>query len=94
MKLAFYNLFFFLAHDLSMFKSSTSHSFINLVIREYVALKTALSSHSKVYIDGESLTVAQVIAVALHGKPLYIADDATVHSKVQQSVDFLEQELA
>lgn len=77
-----------------MFKRSTSHDFTNLVIREHVALKTALSSHGKIHIDGESLTVAQVVAVALHGKPSYISDDATVHSKVQQSVDFLEQELA
>ncbi|KAK1246231.1 hypothetical protein MKX08_000033 [Trichoderma sp. CBMAI-0020] len=77
-----------------MYKSSTSHDFTQLVIREHVALKTALSSHDKIYIDGASLTVAQVVAVALHGRPSYISEDATVNGKVQQSVDFLEQELA
>jgi riboflavin synthase alpha subunit len=60
-----------------MFKSSTSHDFTNLVIREHVGLKTALSSHGKIHIDGESLTVAQVVAVAVHGKPSYISNDAT-----------------
>ncbi|KAL7920263.1 L-Aspartase-like protein [Trichoderma austrokoningii] len=77
-----------------MSECSGSHDFMNLIIREHVALKALLSSHDRVCIDGESLTVAQVVAVALHGKAPYISTDATVHSKVQQSVDFLEQELA
>ncbi|CRG84387.1 hypothetical protein PISL3812_01679 [Talaromyces islandicus] len=56
-------------------------------------LQAVLKSDQPVVIDGYSLTIADVVAVAMYGKSAVVTtDDATIN-KVQQSVDFLEDEL-
>ncbi|RYP65891.1 hypothetical protein DL771_008075 [Monosporascus sp. 5C6A] len=79
-----------------MVKSTSPRYFTELVVDEYAALKAAAAAMPRdtVSINGQSLTVAEVVAVALYGTSSQVADDVTIHHKVQQSVDFLERELA
>ncbi|OKL57976.1 hypothetical protein UA08_06537 [Talaromyces atroroseus] len=60
---------------------------------EWAELQRLLKSDKPVVVDGHSLTIAAVIAVALHGKSAILTDDAATLDGVQESVDFLETEL-
>ncbi|KUL90885.1 hypothetical protein ZTR_00704 [Talaromyces verruculosus] len=60
---------------------------------EWADLQNILKSDGPVVIDGHSLTIAGVVAVALHGKKAALTDDAAVLDRVNESVQFLETQL-
>ncbi|EED22948.1 phenylalanine ammonia-lyase, putative [Talaromyces stipitatus ATCC 10500] len=61
---------------------------------EWADLQNILKSDDPVVIDGHNLTIAGVVAVALHGKKAVLTEDAAVLDRVNESVKFLERELA
>ncbi|KAJ2977851.1 hypothetical protein NQ176_g4140 [Zarea fungicola] len=77
-----------------MMRSSHFNEFADLVVREDSALRAASKAPGVVTINGRSLTVADVVAVALYCTPSRVSGDAAVANRVQQSVNYLEQELS
>ncbi|KAL1981121.1 hypothetical protein VTN96DRAFT_3055 [Rasamsonia emersonii] len=60
---------------------------------EWTALQAYLDSREPVLIDGHSLTIPGVIAVCMYGAKAALTEDQRILDQVQQSVDFLDQEL-
>ncbi|EEA28541.1 hypothetical protein TMatcc_003124 [Talaromyces marneffei ATCC 18224] len=60
---------------------------------EWAGLQDILKSDDPVVIDGHSLTIAGVVAIALHGKKAALTDDPKVLDRVNESVQFLETQL-
>ncbi|KAL2000282.1 hypothetical protein VTN02DRAFT_3315 [Thermoascus thermophilus] len=64
-----------------------------LISSEWTALRDCLQSGRPVSVDGQSLTIPEVIAVCLYGaQPSLTTDPATI-DRVQRSVDVLDQQL-
>lgn len=76
-----------------MIMSTTSSPHFALTHSDWAELQQLLTSDKPVVVDGHSLTIAGVIAVALHGRSAALTDDAATLDGVQESVDFLNEEV-
>ncbi|KAK4641429.1 hypothetical protein QC761_501980 [Podospora bellae-mahoneyi] len=63
------------------------------VLSEWQRLQKQLTGNGVVSVDGESLTVADVAAVALHGAKARLTDDEDIIRQVNESVAYLAHEL-
>ncbi|KAH8698789.1 putative phenylalanine ammonia-lyase [Talaromyces proteolyticus] len=61
---------------------------------QHLSIAQFARSDTRVVVDGNSLSIAGVVAVSLHGKHALLTDDSEILDCVQQSVDFLNQELS
>ncbi|KAF2860891.1 Phenylalanine/histidine ammonia-lyase [Piedraia hortae CBS 480.64] len=74
------------------FELSSNH--LDWVKQHDLALEKHLSSPtSPIEINGQDLTIADIIAVSLYNKPVTITKDPQILEKVTQSVEFLKQHL-
>ncbi|KAK0724335.1 L-Aspartase-like protein [Lasiosphaeris hirsuta] len=64
------------------------------VYAQWVALQKALDVKAAVPLNGQDLSIADVVAVSLHGAKANLTDDSNVLARVAESVAFLEKELA
>ncbi|CAP61903.1 uncharacterized protein PODANS_5_1980 [Podospora anserina S mat+] len=63
------------------------------VLSEWQRLQKQLTGNGVVSVDGETLTVADVAAVALHGAKARLTDDEDIIRQVNESVAYLAHEL-
>ncbi|KAK0737766.1 L-Aspartase-like protein [Schizothecium vesticola] len=64
------------------------------VFDEWLALKVNREDGEIPPVDGQSLTIADVIAVSCHRTQARLSDEPSVQQQVQDSVDFLQKKLA
>ncbi|EPE06227.1 phenylalanine ammonia-lyase [Ophiostoma piceae UAMH 11346] len=72
--------------------SETSH--LQQVCSEWAAIRTAWSGTSPVSVNGSALSIADVVAVSLHGIGARLTADAKVRGRMASSADFLSSQLA
>ncbi|KAL1976957.1 hypothetical protein VTN31DRAFT_3239 [Thermomyces dupontii] len=60
---------------------------------DWAAVQAYRSRKESISVDGESLTIPAVIAVAMHKAPATLTDDPEILNRVDRSVEFLETEL-
>ncbi|KAK3348869.1 L-Aspartase-like protein [Lasiosphaeria hispida] len=64
------------------------------VFTQWVALRKALDVDAALPLNGQDLSIADVVAVSLHGAKASLTDDSEVLARVDESVAFLAKELA
>ncbi|RMJ24045.1 hypothetical protein PHISP_05066, partial [Aspergillus sp. HF37] len=69
-------------------------SYTRQIHADWTSLQAHLSDKTPVCVDGESLTIPQVIAVSLYGVKPTLTTDTKVHARVQKSVEALDRTLA
>ncbi|CAK7217236.1 hypothetical protein SCUCBS95973_003077 [Sporothrix curviconia] len=74
--------------------SLDNNSHLQTVCKEWAAARAAWTDGQAVSVTGGDLTIADVVAVALHGISTQLSIDKAVRARMADSVDFLASELA